>query len=400
VLSGSTLYGTTSYGGTNGGGTVFVVNTDGTGFTNLYNFTGGTDGAIPRAGLVLSGNTLYGTTSFGSVVWGTVFKINTDGAGFTNLYDFSGGSDGGNPEASLVLSGSTLYGTTKSGGTNGYGTVFVINTDGTSFTNLYSFTGGSDGANPEAGLVLSGNALYGTTCLGGTNSNGTVFKISTDGTGFTKLHDFNGTDGAYPKAGLILSGNILYGTTSADYNNAPNYGTVFAINTDGTGFTNLYSFCNGIDEAFPEAGLVLSNKTLYGTTWGGGIAPGNGTVFAIKTDGTGFTNLYNFTAGSTYGGNPEAGLVLCGNTLYGTLEYGVTTPKNGAVFALSLGSIPLNVQTTGQNQILTWGNPAFSLQTASALTGQWTTLSNAASPYTVSATNPQSFFRLAYTNSP
>jgi hypothetical protein len=60
----------------------------------------------------------------------------------------------------------------------------------------------------------------------------------------------------------------------------------------------------------------------------------------------------------------------------------------------------LNVQTTGQNQILTWGNPAFSLQTASALTGQWTTLSNAASPYTVSATNPQSFFRLAYTNSP
>src|SRR2546425_918651 len=96
---------------------------------------------------------------------------------FTTLYNFnptappSTGSDGANPYASLILSDDTLYGTATGGGSSGSGTVFAVNTDGTGFTNLHSFTTGSgsfpnitnsDGGNPLAGLILSGNTLFGT----------------------------------------------------------------------------------------------------------------------------------------------------------------------------------------------------------------------------------------------
>jgi uncharacterized repeat protein (TIGR03803 family) len=84
-----------------------------------------------------------------------VFAINTDGTGFTNLHSFASSSDGANPYGGLVLSGNTLYGTASQGGSHSDGTVFAINTDSTGFTNLYNFTGGSDGANPYCGLVLS-----------------------------------------------------------------------------------------------------------------------------------------------------------------------------------------------------------------------------------------------------
>ena len=117
--------------------------------------------------------------------------------------------------------------------TGGNGTVFAVNTDGTGFTNLHSFTAlsnpfgsgtNSDGANPYAGLILSGITLYGTALNGGGSGAGTVFSLNTDGTGFTNLHSFNsGSAGGYPYAGLILSGNTLYGTTSSGW------GTVFSL---------------------------------------------------------------------------------------------------------------------------------------------------------------------------
>ena len=118
---------------------MFAVNTDGTGFTNLYNFTNGTNGGGVPSGLVLSGNTLYGTTSVGgSFGGGTVFAIHTDGGGLTNLYNFS--SVYGGVKSSLVLSNNILYGTTSVGGSSTNGTVFALNTDGTGFTNLHSFS--------------------------------------------------------------------------------------------------------------------------------------------------------------------------------------------------------------------------------------------------------------------
>src|ERR1035437_4147179 len=158
------------------------------------------------------------------------------------------------------------------------------------FTNLHSFTG-SDGANPLCSLVLSGHALYGTTSAGGSSTNGTVFAINTDGSSFTNMHNFTpmvqvyegsfpippgsilypvyaytNTDGADPTANLISSGNTLYGTASAGGNFGN--GTIFAIHTDGTGFTNLYNFTafnpanakTNNDGAGSQAGLILSGN--------------------------------------------------------------------------------------------------------------------------------------------
>src|SRR6266568_5162271 len=110
---------------------------------------------------------------------------------FTVVHSFTGG-DGTFPYAGLVLSGNTLYGTTALGGGSDGGTVFALKTDGTGFTTLHSFTGGNDGRSPPAGLILSDNFLYGTAPYGGSSGNGTVFKVNIDGTGFTTLHSFAG----------------------------------------------------------------------------------------------------------------------------------------------------------------------------------------------------------------
>jgi uncharacterized repeat protein (TIGR03803 family) len=336
TLSGNILYGTTQSGGISNVGTIFAINTDGTGFTNVYTFTNGSDGAYPAAGLVLAGNKLFGTAgSGGTGLNGTIFAVKTNGTGFTTLHSFAG-DDGAIPMGNLILSGGTLYGTTESGGTWYYGTVFAIQTDGSDYTNFYSFTGFSDGSGPEAGLVLSNNVLYGTAASGGNDGAGTVFAVNTDGLNFTTLYSFTGgSDGLTPVAALYLTNNMLYGTT--EYGGASSNGTVFAVNADGLGFTNLYSFTGGDDGANPVAGLVGDN--LYGTTYNGGNA-GEGALFALQTDGTGFTNLHSFVPPSALpnsvnndGANPVASLVLSGNTLYGTAESGGSW-GNGTVFAV------------------------------------------------------------------
>src|SRR6266446_3607120 len=270
-------------------------------FLVLHSFTAtpspaytNSDGAIPQAGLVLSfsGKTLYGTArAGGSSARGTVFALNTDGTGFTNLHSFTGASDGIGPSGGLTLAGNTLYGTAQGGGSSGAGTVFALNTNGAGFTTLYSFTGGSDGRTPFAGLILSGDTLYGTASAGGSSGNGTVFALNTNGTGFTALYSFTAlagspsinSDGAGPSAGLVLSGNTLYGTAQAG--GSLGGGTVFEVNGNGTGFRTLHSFTalnnsTNSDGANPSAGLMLSGNNVYGTAYGGGSA-GNGTVFSL-----------------------------------------------------------------------------------------------------------------------
>jgi uncharacterized repeat protein (TIGR03803 family) len=163
-------------------------------YKELYEFKGGSDGAYPFAGLVMdSARNAYGTTNVGGAYnAGTVFKLAPNGSK-TVLYSFKGGTgDGGYPSAGLVRdSAGNLYGTTASGrgsGCNGLGcgTVFKLALDG-SETVLYSFTGGSDGANPNAGLIrdASGN-LYGTATYGGAGCGsygcGVVFKLARSGT--------------------------------------------------------------------------------------------------------------------------------------------------------------------------------------------------------------------------
>jgi len=361
VVSGNMLYGTTLAGGPGGDGTVFSITTTGADFTLLHSFTTLTndinsDGCGPMAGLLLSSNVLYGTTDVGGLYGsGTVFAVHTDGTGFTNLYNFTGlPPDGANPQSGLILSGNTLYGTALFGGNPGAGSVFAVNIDGTGFQTVYNFSGLDDGDEPTAGLVLSGNTLYGTTTYDGSGGNGTVFAVNTDGTGFTVLHSFsmetnlsdpNGaqtnTDGGSPPGGLVLSGATLYGAASSG--GVTGNGTVFSVNTNGSGFAVLHTFSavnsNGYnsDGLSPQTGLILSGSTLYGTAAGGGTLE-NGTVFSLNTDGSDFTTLTSFPNFPDDGDNPRGPVVLSGTTLYGTTRLGGEN-QTGNIFSIALGSV-------------------------------------------------------------
>jgi uncharacterized repeat protein (TIGR03803 family) len=451
-LSGTRLYGSAAQGGSGGYGTVFSLNGDGTEFKTIYSFTGcntneadtytNRDGATPRAALLCSGNTLYGTATFGGH-WGngTIFRVNIDGSGFTNLHDFSAGShgtygtntDGLNPNGCLVLWGNTLFGVATYGGNSGNGAVFRLNTDGSGFTNIHDFTatpsapyGNDDGAGPYAGLLLSSNTLYGTAEYGGRFGYGTLFKMNPDGTGFTTLHDFSplsgpffvNSDGANPTTTLTLLGSTLYGT--AAQGGSAGYGTVFSLNVDGTGFQTLHSFTTesgfsniNNDGANPRTGLVFSEGTLFGAAQDGGAA-GNGTVFKLNPDGSGFIVLHAFAATADFpapqlnaDGVFPFGLSVSGGTLYGTAASGGGS-GNGTVFSISLPRTAnppqLAIIPANANVILTWPTNAvgFVLQSTTNLQSPlWTT--NSAPPVVINGqntvTNPftgaEQFFRLS-----
>ena len=347
TLSDSTLYGMTRNGGINNEGVLFSMNTDGSGYSLLHNFTGvPRDGSYPYGSLTLSSSKLYGMTEGGGRPFfhngtvisdnGTVFSINTDGTGFSLLHSFGvGPSDGGGPFGSLTLSETKLYGMTAGGGSDYAGTIFSMNTDGTGYNLLHNFSG-ADGDKPNYGsLTLSGTKLYGMTADGGSSGYaGTLFSMNTDGTGFALLHSFNGgvSDGTHPySSSLVFSGSKLYGMTNEGGTNGT--GTLFCINTDGTGFALLHSFDGGADDGqYPFGALTLSGSTLYGMTATGG-SRNAGTIFGINTDGTDFTLLESF-GGAEDGATPGGQLTLSddGSTLYG-MTVGGGAAGQGVIFS-------------------------------------------------------------------
>ncbi len=394
------LYGTTSEGGTNGYGTIFRVTTSGA-VTPLYSFTDGYDGARPYSGLIqASDGNLYGTTVDGGTNGnGTVFRFATNGV-LTPLYSFTGLHDGGDPRGGLMqASDGNLYGTTAEGGTNLDGTVFRITTNSV-FKSLYSFTGGHDGDFPEATLAQAADGkLYGTTYEGGTNGFGAVFRITTNGV-LTPLYSFtNGNDGARPVAGLLQAGDgNFYGTTELGGTN--DYGAIFRITTNGL-FTPLYSFTDGHDGSYPEAALVQANDgNLYGTANEGGTN-GYGTIFRITTSGT-LMSPYSFANGHD-GADPLASLVQANNgNLYGTATGGGTNGF-GTVFELTLPPLPppvLRILFNGQQSVLSWpaSDTNYIVQsTTNLLSPNWATFSNSMSVTSIIVTNalPAQYFRLA-----
>jgi len=320
------LYGTTFYGGTGTGcdiyfdgcGTVFQIDPSGT-ETVLHSFGGAGDGWNPTARVVLdSAGNIYGTTAYGGANgYGTVFKVDTSG-NETIVHSFAGGSDGANPNAGLVSdTAGNFYGTTQYGGQgcyrHGCGTVFRISADGTESV-LYRFADVPDGSSPLGGVVLDavGN-IYGTTWMGGTYSFGTVFKLESSGNE-TVLHSFaGGSDGANPMAAPVLdaTGN-MYGVTSAG---GPHFGIVYQVDTSGNESV-LYTFTGGLDGAYPYSHLLIdASGNLYGTVSQSGTTDG-GTVFELS--GSSLTVLYGFLS-SNDGSTPVGGLMAdsAGN-LYGT----------------------------------------------------------------------------------
>jgi uncharacterized repeat protein (TIGR03803 family) len=393
------FYGTTYGGTTNGFGTVFRISENGA-FNTVYAFTGASDGANPHGALVQGrdGN-FYGTTfNGGTNNFGTVFKIGTNGAP-TGLDSFAG-TNGYYPVAGVAQgSDGNLYGTTLGGAPHYDGTVFKISTNG-GLNTLYSFTGGIDGSYPETAPVQGqdGN-FYGTTDLGGTNNAGTVFKIGANG-GLTSLYSFTGgIDGATPFGGLIQgSDGNLYGTTISGGTNSD--GTVFQISTNGA-LTSLYSFTGSNDGRNPHAGLMQGGDgNFYGTTYSGGTY-GFGTVFQIDTQGA-LTTLHSFSGGND-GANPVAALAQVNGSFYGTTSGG--TNSLGTVFRLTMTPAFQAVTLTSNTLSLTWSTEQggrYQLQYSADLnSGNWSNLTTVvtATGATLSATDsvtnaPHRFYRV------
>ena len=284
----------------------------------------------------------------------------------TSLYNFNGGSnDGSAPLGGVVADqAGNLYGTTGTGGSytdcspfgQTCGVVFELAPNGGTWTEsvLYTFTGGADGGEPLAGLAIDSQGnLYGTTAIGGSFGNGTVFMLSFASGTWTEsvLYSFRGgSDGSYPQAAVTLHNGSIYGTTYAGGGNyclgAPSgCGTIFQLQPGNNGWTEnvLYRFTNGADGAFPYASLILDPAgNLYGATTQGGYlskncAPyGCGNVFQLKHGPSGWTlnSLHAFTY-DTDGSAPIGGL-LAGprNTLYGTASGG-GAGFSGTVFQLA-----------------------------------------------------------------
>jgi uncharacterized repeat protein (TIGR03803 family) len=358
-LSGN-LYGTTTTGGVSGWGTVYELSPptqQGGAWTEavIYNFLGGSDGGGPMASLILddAGN-LYGTTlgAGGPGHDGVVFELSAphaQGGPWTEsiVHTFGGNPDGEYPVSSLVFDrAGNLYGTTVFGGRSEAGTIFQLTPPGIQGGEwiekvLYSFTGDSDGIDPQAGLILDqAGSLYGTT--GG----GTVFKLSAPVGGGSNwllhvLYAFGGSDhrGQLSAGNLLGSKQTLFGTqqfgqgsflTGAVFQLAPGKkGSVWSESV-------VHQFTGGSDGKYPYAGVIADQLgNLYGTTGAGGTASA-GTVFKLShlQSGEWIEKVYSFQGGAD-GSGPGGGIIFGkGNVIYGTTGSGGTFGY-GTVFQIT-----------------------------------------------------------------
>ena len=336
---------------------------DAAGYGVIYSFPKASGGPVLPVGPLAAGATgdFYGT-SFAS--WAsqcgecgdaTVFHLIPGSPAKVEVIADLGAS---NPVSGVIRGpGGAIYGTTEYGG-NGYcgdigcGDVFRLTqtSNGWKQTILHSFTA-SDGAGPSGPLLQIGSSLFGVATIGGGGNCpqgwgcGVVYKVNTDGTGFTILHHFSPSEGYWPLGSLALNptngrifGTALDGGTGS-CDSSLGCGTVWRINQDGTGFTVLYNFtgyANNNDAAQPESGITFANGNIFGTTASGGKnrcaiqgnnAAGCGAVFELTPNGAGGwaeSVLHDFAP--TNDGQDRIPSGLSGpdanGILYGTTSYG------------------------------------------------------------------------------
>jgi uncharacterized repeat protein (TIGR03803 family) len=329
VESSGMLYGVAMGGGQHGYGTLFRLRTNGTGFTTLRSFNL-LEGAFPATRLELFGATLFGATAAGGQAnGGTVFKVGTNGSGFNVLRHLNTSSDGQDVTA-IVCSGDIIYGIAANGGTANCGTLFRLTMNGSGFTVLHTFTGTfsspADGKTPVF-LRLIGNQLYGGTTRGGINNDGTLFRINTDGSGYTLLKTFyEPVDGTSPAAMFATAGGMV-GITSGGGQNSG--GTLFMI-PNGSGFSVISHLPREAAGTLP--GVAFDGVSLYGTTANGS----SGTLFRMNADGSGRAVLATFDDPSVL--MPLGGVLMVSNQIFGTTMSGGTW-NNGCVYRLSLVSL-------------------------------------------------------------
>jgi uncharacterized repeat protein (TIGR03803 family) len=329
-------------------GTVFqlVPASNGTWTKNiLYSFSSSStlaDGIVPEGPLVFdSKGNLYGTATAGGTNFaGVVFELTPASGGTwteTTLYSFTNGSDGRDPFAGVVFdSAGNLYGG-ASGGTSGFGLIFelVKGTNGTwTQKTLYNFSGGNDGASPTGTLIFdhAGN-IYGVAQTAGAHDYGAIFELSPSSSGnWTEkvLYSFpGGYGGSYPQGGLLWgSAGQLYGIATF------NLFELIPQSSGGWTAKTLHSFTGGKDGADALGALIFDKAgNLYGTTYFGGAH--GGSVFELSPSSSGTWTekiLHRFSSNGTDGINPGVAVTLdsAGN-LYGTTAQGGSS-NGGVVF--------------------------------------------------------------------
>jgi uncharacterized repeat protein (TIGR03803 family) len=302
------------------------------------------DGAIPEARLTRHHGKLYGTThnggDFGN---GTVFELSPNDSGGwkeTILHVFTGGADGGNPLYSYVLfdRAGNLYGTTPYGGMNGFGLVFELSREDSSWieTVLYNFANGADGAYPVNGLIMDkmGN-LYGTTANSGQGA--FVFELSPVVGGWTERVIYGPVNDGYSGLTSDSAGNIFGVSTEDKGQNNVHINKAFELSPNGSGGWSAVVIQALEDDIDPFGTLVVDKAgSLYGTSFAGGTA-GLGTVFELSAGEKGWNRniLYSFNGYPKDGANPVGGIVFdaVGN-IYGTTVNGGKHSGNGTVYEL------------------------------------------------------------------
>jgi uncharacterized repeat protein (TIGR03803 family) len=397
------LYGSRLTGGANGSGDVFRTEEDGSGFTPLHEFPAmAGDGESPDALLLASDGMLYGGTISGGTGglfgdYGVLYRMNTDGSGYTILRELNSQSDGTEMAGALLQdTNGVLYGALRNGGTatsEGNGTVFKMNTDGSNFTVLHIFTNSVivpssiDGWDPEDPLIEGpDHLLYGTTHEGGTAGSGTVFRIGKDGSAYQIIWHFqNDGTGSHPESRLLYgSDGYLYGTT---LDSSPSTGaTIYKLKPDGTVYQVLGRF--GGAHLRQGALLEMPDGLLYGTASDGGRPiPPSGYLYRIAKDGSDFEVLYEFPGTASDGQSPWGGFLKGRDgALYGTTLAGGTNGA-GVIYELAQAGAPINPPVTLFPLLVTASNTLqlsftglplgqYEIQGTDQLPSGWQTLTN------------------------
>ena len=413
------LYGTTPTTASGGAGTVFKIGRDGTGYQIIHNFTNSPDGASAQTALRLGADGLiYGTTYAGGTNnVGVMFRMSLNGGFYQIVHQFTTNAD--EPQQPLTplfqAPDGTFYGTGSAGGTNGMGTIFKINPDGSDLQVLHSFGATADGSSPNrAGLILANDGLlYGETPSGGTGNLGTIFRLATNGGSYQVVHSFtNAPDGGSPVGMTLAQNGSLYIATAEG--GSKGLGAIVKMNTDGNGWQVLHSFTNNPDGGIPLSGPMQAwDGAIYGMTYSGGYTV-QGTIYRLQPDGSAYTNIYTFTnyAAPPYhldGFHPQSVLVQGTSVDNSGVLYGTTLDSStnlvgvgGSVFGLVISPGLTITPINGQNVVF-WPGYAlnFELQTTTnLLAGPWIPATNGTSMAGLMFTNgtfpPTSFFRLIW----
>jgi uncharacterized repeat protein (TIGR03803 family) len=339
------LYGTTLYGGKSStSGVVYRLKAPAWSYKELHSGALFKQGIAPTP-LTIIGDVIYGTMSAGGsprCACGVVFKMSTDGSGYQEFRVFGPNFpakqvNGATPTGGLLIDGDTMYGTTSAGGDFGSGVLYRLSTSGSGFQVLHHFAAyqGQQTNGPQGELLLGQDGfIYGTQFGGGKYDQGTVFRISKTGSGFEVLYNFlgtiqpgNSTDGANPEGRLAQGADgSIYGTTT--FGGTPSgYGTAWSLKlTDGKWvYKQLRRFAAGShfnDANLPHAGLVIdADGVLYGAAAGGGVYQ-SGAVYELTPPATvggerGYKTLYSFKGLNANGNDPYGPLLLQGHLLYG-----------------------------------------------------------------------------------